>query len=139
MLNTNKVNNSIKLLKLNNQSIKKRILWIKKKHIKNKKIKFLFNLKNIYLFDSNYRFYCYVRLCIKRKHHWWRKIFYKKKYIYNLKFGLSEIFQKSWLSYINDFPVTKNNYLLYIRYFHTYKSLKFKSLNKINVYTKYIQ
>ena len=67
MLNKNKVNNYIMLTKYKNYSLKNQIKKYKKKKIRNKTHKYLFNLNSLFLIDDCNKFITIYYLFLKKK------------------------------------------------------------------------
>lgn len=127
MLNKNNYNNFIKKIKFDKRSLRNRIRWIRRKYKKKRWVKFFFNFRKTFLINEFYSTYFYTCFKLKKKRHWWRKIFFKKRFTYYGKHINKKMFSRSWMRYIKKFPLSRNKYILYIRYFYTYKSLKFKN------------
>lgn len=122
-----RLNSYIQLIKFDKRSLKNRIKWIRKNYMVKKKNNFFFNLNKIFFFNNYYIFYNYTSLRIKKKKNSWRNFSYKHVFRDNYSFGKFRLYKKMWLKCIKNFSKIQNKYIMYIRYFYTYKSLKFKN------------
>lgn len=126
MLNKSKINNYIVLVKFTKYSIKNKIKRFRRKFIKKKRKKFFFNFKKYFTFNDNFNILPYFFLKLKRKKHWWKRSKFFRTFREQPKYHFFHIFKKYW-SYTKKRPILnlKNKFILYIKYFYTYKSYRY--------------
>ena len=121
------INNYIKLFNFDKRSIDNNLKWNRKNYLKKKKNDFFFNFDKMFILNSNYKHYFFLLLKEKKKKYWWRKISFKKRFTDNLKFGELKPIKRSWIYCIRSFPQFRNKYIMYTKYFYTYKFINFKN------------
>jgi len=128
MIIKTRFNNYIGLDNFSEESLDDDIKQITKDYIIIKKNKLFFNFNRIFLFNNYYIFYNYTLLNIRKKRSLWNKISYELEFKHDLSSSKSGLYKKMWLKSIKNFSKIQNKYTIYIKYFYTYKSFKFKNL-----------
>lgn len=126
MLNKSEINNYIILKKFTKYSIKNKIKKFRRKFINKKRKKFFFHFKKLFIFKSNNVILSYFFLKLKRRKHWWKRRKSFRTFKEHPKYHFSYKIKRYW-SRIKKYPILnlKNKFILYIKYFYTYKSYKY--------------